>query len=223
MSIKEQNKTNCELSNHKYILIILVAIICILLTTTIYFVNKSYNREKVISDQLEYVHKLGSDTRRQLAYYDDMEHRMQKLFDSMESWSKDLTIDLWGQDIADSPMRLKTLLNNSETMVRSSITALDKEYLIRLEVPGFTKEQIKIDLVGDSLVIQSSTKEQDDINADKENPTGSHYVSRTFKQVIRLSYDIDHEAIKSSLKDGILTISIPRVHKQLESRPIVIE
>lgn len=48
-------------------------------------------------------------------------------------------------------------------------------------------------------------------------------ISSKFKQVISLNNDIERDSIKSSLKDGILTISVPRSQQKGEPQTINIE
>ncbi len=92
---------------------------------------------------------------------------------------------------------------------------LDKEYLITLAIPGFTKEQIKLELNGNILTISAENKEQSDENDTKKN------INSKFRQVISLNNDIERDSIKSSLKDGILTISIPRIQQKGEPQTII--
>jgi len=112
---------------------------------------------------------------------------------------------------------MNNLLNNSYSINRSKIRVLDKEYLITLEVPGFTKEQIKIDLSGNILTISAESSEKTEENDNKKD------VSSKFKQVISLNNDIERDSIKSSLKDGVLTINIPRIQQKIEPKTINIE
>ena len=77
--------------------------------------------------------------------------------------------------------------------------------------------EIKLELNGNILTISAENKEQSDKNNTKKN------ISSKFKQVISLNNDIERDSIKSSLKDGILTISIPRTQQEGEPHTINIE
>jgi HSP20 family molecular chaperone IbpA len=147
---------------------------------------------------------------------DNFERRMKKLFDEMNLIPRQSLFNLIDRNFFNSHIRGVNLLNDNY-LNHSTIEVLDKEYLITLTIPGFTKEQIKLELNGNILTISAENKEQSDENNTKKN------ISSKFKQVISLNNDIERDSIKSSLKDGILTISIPRTQQKGEPQTINIE
>ena len=85
----------------------------------------------------------------------------------------------------------------------------DKEkYLIRAEVPGLKKEDIKITLVNDVLTISGEKKQE------KEQKERSyHLVERSYGQFTRsftLPTKVDPNNIKAEFKDGILEITLAK-------------
>lgn len=83
----------------------------------------------------------------------------------------------------------------------------DKEYSITVNIPGFNKEQVSLELGGNSLIIYAENKEQE-----------KH---QKFKNIIQLPNDSNSTKIKSKLVNGILTITIPRITPK--TQPIVID
>jgi HSP20 family molecular chaperone IbpA len=147
---------------------------------------------------------------------DNFERRMKKLFDEMSLIPRQSLFNLIDRDFFNSHIRRDSLVNDNY-LNHSTIEVLDKEYLITLAIPGFTKEQIKLELNGNILTISAENKEQSDENDTKKN------INSKFRQVISLNNDIERDSIKSSLKDGILTISIPRIQQKGEPQTINIE
>ena len=145
---------------------------------------------------------------------DNFERRMKKLFDEMSLIPSQSLFNLIDRDFFNSPIRRDSLVNDNY-LNHSTIEVLDKEYLITLAIPGFTKEQIKLELNGNILTISAENKEQSDENDTKKN------INSKFRQVISLNNDIERDSIKSSLKDGILTISIPRIQQKGEPQTII--
>jgi len=141
---------------------------------------------------------------------------MKKLFDEMSLIPRQSLFNLIDRDFFNSHIRGDSLLNDNY-LNHSTIEVLDKEYLITLAIPGFTREQIKLELNGNILTISGENKEQSDKNNTKKN------INSKFRQVISLNNDIERDSIKSSLKDGILTISIPRIQQKGEPQTINIE
>jgi HSP20 family molecular chaperone IbpA len=98
--------------------------------------------------------------------------------------------------------------------VGTKIITEDKRYVVIMEVPGYDKSQIKINLIGNRLVVNGSseldvTKKVDDSKKDSTKDYVSK--SRQFSYTIVLNDDIDQKTISSNLKNGILTIILPRI------------
>lgn len=217
MNVTDQKSTDCKWTNYKAILAILGFSTCLFLAGTIYFLVKCYNQNQIISEQLlEYKNQLNYNKPQPLLLDDNFERRMKKLFDEMNIIPRQSLFNLIDRDFFNSHIRGENLLNDNY-LNHSTIEVLDKEYLITLAIPGFTKEQIKLELNSNILTISAENKEQSDENNTKKN------ISSKFKQVINLNNDIERDSIKSSLKDGILTISIPRTQQKGEPQTINIE
>ena len=94
----------------------------------------------------------------------------------------------------------------------SSQTAIDvretKEfYFIDVDLPGVDEEKLKVD-VKDSI-LEISYKDQADKKEDKEYIIQERKC-RSFYRRIALPKNIKHEEIKARLRQGVLTINIPK-------------
>ncbi len=217
MNVTDQKSTVCKWTNYKAILAILGFSTCLFLAGTIYFLVKCYNQNQIISEQLlEYKNQLNYNKPQPLLLDDNFERRMKKLFDEMSLIPRTSLFNLIDRDFFNSHIHVDNLLNDNY-LNHSTIEVLDKEYLITLAIPGFTREQLKLELNGNILTISAENKEQSNENNTKKN------INSKFKQVISLNTDIERNSIKSSLKDGILTISIPRSQQKGEPQTINIE
>jgi len=196
---------NVKKTNYKAIFILLGLIICLFCSVSTYFLVKTHNQNKIISQELlEYSNKLNLTKNQLLAFDDNLEVRMHKLFNELDFFPKRLLFNPFYKDFF-------THQNHS------TIKVLDKEYLITLDLPGFTKEQVKIELNENILTIKAENFE----NANEDD--GKNHINKQLKQVIRLNNDIEPDAIKSSLENGILTITIPRIQHKPETKSINIE
>jgi HSP20 family protein len=217
MDIHDTKSMNCKCTNYRVILTILGLSTCLFLAGTIYFLVKTYNQNKIISEQLlEYNNQLNFTKNQPLVFDNNFELRMRKLFDELDLTPKQSLFNSIDQNFFNYRNHMNNLLNNSYSMNRSTIKALDNEYLITLTVPGFTKDQIKIDLNGNILTIWANSSDKTEEGDNKKDIS-------TFKQVISLNNDIERNSIKSSLKDGILSINIPRIQQKIEPKIINIE
>lgn len=81
-------------------------------------------------------------------------------------------------------------------------------YIIKADVPGFTKEQIEIDAQGSTLSVKGNY-----VKADEKKDEHHHVKERvesSFSRSVQLPISISAEKIKASLKDGILEVVVPK-------------
>ncbi|KAI8907388.1 HSP20-like chaperone [Gorgonomyces haynaldii] len=86
----------------------------------------------------------------------------------------------------------------------------EKEYVVEATVPGFSQEHLSIDLAGNTLTVKGEQKEEDQ----KTNRLAS------FEQAITLPKEVDPTQVKASLKNGILSITLPK--REVDSHKISI-
>ncbi|MGN1415294.1 MAG: Hsp20/alpha crystallin family protein [Oscillospiraceae bacterium] len=82
-------------------------------------------------------------------------------------------------------------------------------YIIESELPGFKKEDIKIDINGDVMTISAENTR----TAEEKDENGSYIRrERTFGSVARTFdiSDIRSEDISASYNDGVLTLNLPK-------------
>ena len=168
MNVTDQKPLDCKWSNYKVILAVLGFSTCLFLAGTIYFLVKCYNQNQIISEQLlEYKNQLNYNKPQPLLLDDNFERRMKKLFAEMNLIPRQSLFNLIDRDFFNSHIRGENLLNDNY-LNHSTIEVLDKEYLITLAIPGFIKEQIKLELNGNILTISAENKEQSDENNTKK-------------------------------------------------------
>ena len=102
--------------------------------------------------------------------------------------------------------------NNSYTpMMKTDISEKDGNYVLEMDLPGYTKDEVHAQLHDGYLTIQAKKNESDDTKDTKgryivrERRTGSY--SRSF-------YIGDHitlEDIKASFENGTLTLVFPKM------------
>jgi len=81
------------------------------------------------------------------------------------------------------------------------------------EIPGVTHEDIEVFTVGNELTIKGTRKPREGEDASyhrRERGTGE------FTRVVTLPVNVDADKVQASLKDGVLTITLP---KAAEAKP----
>jgi HSP20 family protein len=94
----------------------------------------------------------------------------------------------------------------------------ENEYLIKLELPEVSRDDVKINLHDQTLTINGERKIEHDDRRD-----GYHRVERSYGQFYRsftLPPNVNAEAINAQFKDGVLRLTLP---KREEAKPKQIE
>jgi HSP20 family protein len=85
-----------------------------------------------------------------------------------------------------------------------------KEYLVRAEIPGIKKEDLRIEVTQDSLEISGETSVEE-----KEEDKETGYLRRErryskFYRTLPLPENVLTEKVEAELKDGLLTVKLPK-------------
>lgn len=123
-----------------------------------------------------------------------------------EPWNFDKMFDVVLEDFyTDSGFPKYFPMDNSG--IRVDIAENDNEYILEAELPGVSKEDIKLELKDDMLTISVERKEE--VEEKKEN-----YIrrERRFGSMCRSFYvdDIEQDNVKAKFEDGILTVKLPK-------------
>ncbi|KAF6254589.1 HSP20-like chaperone [Scenedesmus sp. NREL 46B-D3] len=101
----------------------------------------------------------------------------------------------------------------------------DKAFTIKADIPGMSKEDVKIKVLDNTLTISGERKEERQEGVTKEGKAAR--VERSYGSFVRsfsLPRNVDAGGIKASTKDGVLTVVIPKVEEpKPEAQEIAIE
>ena len=108
-------------------------------------------------------------------------------------------------------------INSCHTDIRDD----GDKYVMEAELPGFEKEDIKLDINGTQLTIAAEHSTNSDEKDEKGNYIRRERTFGSYKRSFDIS-DVDSEAISAAYKNGILTLELPKkkpeepVSKRLE-------
>ena len=88
------------------------------------------------------------------------------------------------------------------------IIETDKEFRLKVDLPGVKKEDINISVKEGVLTITAERKEESVDENSKYTRTERHYGS--FTRSFSLGETIDPDKIMANLSDGVLEVSLPR-------------
>jgi len=85
------------------------------------------------------------------------------------------------------------------------IASNEKEYSVKVELPGIGKNDITVECVNNTLRIKGEKKQEKEKDYYRvERSYGS------FERVLDMPEDADADKIESTFKDGVLSVSIPK-------------
>jgi HSP20 family protein len=94
----------------------------------------------------------------------------------------------------------------------------DGELVLRFDVPGVTQDKIDV-TVDKGVLTVSATREE--AKAEGENPVARERLFGSFTRRVRLSDQLDTDAIEASHHDGVLEVRIP-VREAAKPRKITV-
>ena len=92
---------------------------------------------------------------------------------------------------------------------RTDIKDAGDKYVMESELPGFEKNDIKLDINGEFLVISAEHTAESEEKDDKTKYIRRERRFGSYKRSFDIS-DVDAEAISAEYKNGILTIELPK-------------
>ncbi len=124
-------------------------------------------------------------------------------------------LDFWDEVFADPFFSSK-----ENKIMKTDLKEKDGKYLLEIDIPGYDKEDIKIELKDGYLVV---TAEKDD---EKEDKHAKYLKRERFSGMCSRSYyvgdNVTEEDIKASFKNGILTIEFPKEpEKKVEEKKYI--
>lgn len=94
-----------------------------------------------------------------------------------------------------------------------SVVEKEKEYLVTAELPGLEEKEVNVEVTEEYLTISGEKENKIEKKSD-ENGGGRSYSEHTygsFSRRISLPADVDREGVEAVMKNGVLTMHLPKV------------
>lgn len=122
--------------------------------------------------------------------------------DLMTNWEKslaDLFDGFWTSDFASS------------FNPKIELSEMEKDYKLRAEIPGMSKEDIHVEVKDGSLRMWGEKKSEKQEKG--ENCSYSERTYGSFERVFRLPTHADADKINAAYKNGVLELTIPKTEE----------
>jgi HSP20 family protein len=126
---------------------------------------------------------------------------------------------VFGENYLDESF--KSGLTPSAWRPMTDIYETKEAYVFKIELPGFKKEDIKVEFTGDTLTLRGERKQEEETKNES-----CHRLERSygvFERSFTIPKNIDAKKIDASLQEGVLMLTIPKVEEaQTKAIPITV-
>lgn len=138
-------------------------------------------------------------------------------FDRWLDHMDQMMAEVWGRPFSGLWPSRPGMLRPSQAMLGESlqvrVPAVDlyegkEEVVLKAEVPGLSKEELKIDLTDSTLTISGEKKKEEEIK--EEDYTYSERAYGSFSRSLHLPCAVKADKVKATFKDGILEVKLPK-------------
>ena len=95
------------------------------------------------------------------------------------------------------------------------VSETDKEYLVKAEIPGVNKDDVKVTVQDGMLTIRGERKMEKEEKGKKFHRIERSYGS--FMRSFRVPEDADETKVKAEFKDGMMNVTLPKSEKAKKS------
>lgn len=102
---------------------------------------------------------------------------------------------------------MQTTLGGTETWAPlADVSETEDAYIVEIDVPGVQRQDLNIEVDGNELTVTGELKEKEQAGMFRRR---TRRVGQ-FAYNVMLPGDLDNENVDASLKDGVLTIRVPK-------------
>jgi len=139
-----------------------------------------------------------------------------KRFDRSGGLFPSLVNRLWNEDFFDN-------FFDGDRLPATNIKENKKEFKLELSVPGFDKEDFKIEIEKNVLKISAQKEYKNEEKDGDDRVLRREFSHSSFSRSFTIPDNIDTENIEAQQKDGILEIKLPKFEKAPEDKVKKIE
>jgi HSP20 family protein len=103
------------------------------------------------------------------------------------------------------PVRMEQQIPQIKMDVKES----NGNYIVRAEIPGVKKEDIKVDIEGDTVSISAEVKQEKEQKEDDRVIRSERYYGNVYRS-FSLGQDVDEKAANAKYTDGVLELTLPK-------------
>ena len=111
-------------------------------------------------------------------------------------------------------MERKLYGRHADRLMKTDVKEEDNQYVVSIDLPGFSKEDINLELNEGYLTISASKNMNNDKNDKKGRLIRQERYSGSMQRSFYVGDQITEEDVKASFKHGVLSLTIPKKEQQ---------
>ena len=105
---------------------------------------------------------------------------------------------------------------SSDRIMRTDVEESDDHYTLKMDLPGYQKEDVTVSLNRGNLTISAKRNTSKDEKDDRGNILRQERFTGNCSRTFSFGTDVKDTDIHASFKDGILTVTVPKVEQKKE-------
>ncbi|CAN7649548.1 MULTISPECIES: Hsp20/alpha crystallin family protein [Duganella] len=105
-----------------------------------------------------------------------------------------------------------SLWRNSEVMprLRMDVSETEKEYLVKAEIPGVQKDDIKVAINGNQVSLSAEVKDEQPATTGKSGALRTERYYGHIQRSFTLPQDVDDDQAQARYENGVLHLTLPK-------------
>ena len=132
----------------------------------------------------------------------------------MERWFDRMVEDFWRRPFPTLLRPERWWPAETGTMMRMPAVDVYEEkddVVIKAEIPGLSKEDISVQVIGSTLMIKGEKKREEEVKEDDYYRCERSFGS--FTRAVALPSDVKADQVKASFKNGVLEVRMPKTEE----------
>ena len=105
---------------------------------------------------------------------------------------------------------------SNDRIMRTDVEESEDHYTLKMDLPGYQKEDVTVSLNRGNLTISAKHNTSKDEKDDRGNILRQERFTGNCSRTFSVGTDVKDTDIHASFKDGILTVTVPKVEQKKE-------
>lgn len=96
-----------------------------------------------------------------------------------------------------------------EPRIRMDVSETDQAYMVKADIPGVKKDDIKISIEGNTVSIRAETREEKQEKMEGNMMRSERYYGEQYRS-FSLPQEVDESKAEAKYQDGVLSLTLPK-------------